>query len=1859
MSSEISTGKVLLTSKPIDLRWLTISNLPETATEETIKECFERHGRVQTVKINDQRFAFVAFSDIRTASKAHHAENILDKKQLQTTFHDSSYSVPKILLEVSSSIIEPSSSSPCSITTVTNTLTDKTITTIHDDRDKYSLRTANNPEKNTRHHVVRIKYNSDSPRSNNKTSSINGSKKTVMRSSRDKHENCSSSSESDRSHNESLFYKYRHQYTSKLKRQSTNLNHLKTKILKIYPLSSKISSESLRETLRNIFSKFKISSHLLSIKIIDDYALLTFEKFEDVNKALLFIKTKSIHGIRLQAEPYNGLINEHNSMKRSICSDLDVDEYSIKATRTLYIGNLQPEISSNELREICSKFGDIMEIEIKRQQQQSHYLQTFAFIQYVDIKSVIKAMKALKSKLIRNHSVKLGFGKSQPTNVLWLDKLPSNITESMLRSFVNDITNLSSDEILDIYIDNRTYHQTRIVQCLIYFIDIIAAQQAINCIRGKRFQSKRIQVDFAISNISLSSRNQTRHNFSSSLNHNSINHKKIIQSETDKNANTERIFDWLMQNHRSKINDDEVKKYSKEQILHLKQIENKKKSNEISTSNTNSYQLLQKIFPTKNIPLESDSSFIQTDIRLQIYSSQCNQLINSICLPLPKFARILTKSSNISNTFNSKAYSKDLSFQLNNISTNKSNEDLSLCRELNERIRLLDEQIDEFNRNSCLLSPAICSENPNQTIQIERNTILNAQQTSPCHFTTAAISNSSDSTLSIHNAPTAANNNTISSTNILQTLMPASFISPPTYTNQSSSPTSNNQSTRKLSSSLSDTNNNSLNILPVKLLERLDSSAKFQCKPILSQQSIITNAPISSSINDSSVITTSELITFSSTKRNQNHSPSSNISPMSQQHVTDNCIKPIVLKSILKKSCNSSQTESNETCKTTQIMSTNPVFKPKVKQTLLLDKNKKSINQQTHNLITNYTDKHQTEMKKLSKQSITSVNHDQETLLEKISKKSNKKPIETIMKSSKNVIETPISSPDSNVSQSTVKHLDPKTLKIPDQFNQKAIVELNKIQKPNLVQNHKKIEKKSLSSISIQQKKTSLSNKKILKCKQQHQNNKKYLDTIEQNSLNKSLISILKIDKKKNNQKLIINSDDNNKISKKSTNDTLKTKLKLKQSTSMYDRVKNRSRTEEIQNSLLTTKDNHLSQQNNDDDVQAKNITQLQRHNVIMDSSKSEYDMLTKTDNKKITNFDSNIFDSEENDHNNENRINQQQMEISKFDNEGLIFRKKTIMSKTNFLPTKRSSIDQLNLSSKKIKLQLKDFPSIDEQQIITCKISSAEKSLNKTIFENTTLHKTDTAFTNHHDHLITAVASSNTPSKDDDVQSIPANTKQESIPSKPILTSNETHNQLINSIDSNYDEQIKLISSLVIDNTQQNSFNEQQILNQKEQKTHELLSYILVDKSTSPSIENSSLKKVSQVSQQEVLRSSSIISEEVSISTISCKTTEKSLNVTNNFLLDNTNSYNLPIDHQAVITDTSTISIPAALSDIKNPSCFSSSITNETLNPCNSRSITNHEHSSIPMRLFPQLITQDSNLFMFHHQHYSYPLVARPPSNSPPLSIRTLSTSSNNSTIGNCCYNINMSGQQYCHDKESRRDSITNSSTTSSFHCSTPNSTISRQQSFESDSIFSFGNLSEVYGYALPAQQSLNSFTSECYHINDFQSYDPYNIQWEGYIILKNNQAYIKTQFIAGNPQIARISINYWHSDTHRNLRISQRMRLEQIQLDGVQKRMQMDNDHCILIAEPNGLTPDEIRSEQSYLKNDIIQYLHEKQAAGIFNILLPGLLQPVYVVHIFPPCQFASEILQKRAPDAYRCVVQNKIEKIYLLFIITSTIQ
>jgi hypothetical protein len=69
--------------------------------------------------------------------------------------------------------------------------------------------------------------------------------------------------------------------------------------------------ETLRESLWNLFVDFKKSGRLLKVKIDGEhesrYALLTFRKSEDVDKALNFAINKSINGVRLKAEPYDGI----------------------------------------------------------------------------------------------------------------------------------------------------------------------------------------------------------------------------------------------------------------------------------------------------------------------------------------------------------------------------------------------------------------------------------------------------------------------------------------------------------------------------------------------------------------------------------------------------------------------------------------------------------------------------------------------------------------------------------------------------------------------------------------------------------------------------------------------------------------------------------------------------------------------------------------------------------------------------------------------------------------------------------------------------------------------------------------------------------------------------------------------------------------------------------------------------------------------------------------------------------------------------------------------------------------------------------------------------------------------------------------------------------------------------------------------------------------------------------------------------------------------------------------------------------------------------------------------------------------
>ncbi|KAF0308175.1 Msx2-interacting protein [Amphibalanus amphitrite] len=76
-----------------ETRHLWVGNLPDSVTEDRIKEHFKRYGRVQSVKLLSAEdaagpAATVAFIDIKSAAKAHNAENRVEERPLLTKYYD-------------------------------------------------------------------------------------------------------------------------------------------------------------------------------------------------------------------------------------------------------------------------------------------------------------------------------------------------------------------------------------------------------------------------------------------------------------------------------------------------------------------------------------------------------------------------------------------------------------------------------------------------------------------------------------------------------------------------------------------------------------------------------------------------------------------------------------------------------------------------------------------------------------------------------------------------------------------------------------------------------------------------------------------------------------------------------------------------------------------------------------------------------------------------------------------------------------------------------------------------------------------------------------------------------------------------------------------------------------------------------------------------------------------------------------------------------------------------------------------------------------------------------------------------------------------------------------------------------------------------------------------------------------------------------------------------------------------------------------------------------------------------------------------------------------------------------------------
>lgn len=179
----------------------------------------------------------------------------------------------------------------------------------------------------------------------------------------------------------------------------------------------------------------------------------------------------------------------------------------------------------------------------------------------------------------------------------------------------------------------------------------------------------------------------------------------------------------------------------------------------------------------------------------------------------------------------------------------------------------------------------------------------------------------------------------------------------------------------------------------------------------------------------------------------------------------------------------------------------------------------------------------------------------------------------------------------------------------------------------------------------------------------------------------------------------------------------------------------------------------------------------------------------------------------------------------------------------------------------------------------------------------------------------------------------------------------------------------------------------------------------------------------------------------------------------------------------------------------------------------------------------------------------------------------------------------------------------------------------------------------------------------------------ESYPVVWQGFLGLKNEFATVQFHYVSGCKDLARASLPQpLHVPSSLGiddldlqmptLRIGQRMRLEPSQLSGVQRKMSLPQEHCILLALPCGTDTQDVEIQSLQLRSHFITYLQLKGAAGIVNVPLPeGGDQAAYVVHVFPSCDFANETMSEIAPDLLARVAEIEHMVIIIATVLTTS--
>ncbi|KAG9509489.1 RNA-binding protein spenito, partial [Fragariocoptes setiger] len=157
-----------------------------------------------------------------------------------------------------------------------------------------------------------------------------------------------------------------------------------------------------------------------------------------------------------------------------------------KATRTLFVGNLEVSISDSELRRIFERFGIVEDIDVKRPPPGQG--NAYAFIRFANLDMAHKAKVEMSGQYIGKFQCKIGYGKATPTKRLWIGGLGTWVTLQQLEQEFERFGTIIKIEYNKG--DDFAY---------VEYEKLDAAQTASQDMRGHQMagSDKRLRIDFA------------------------------------------------------------------------------------------------------------------------------------------------------------------------------------------------------------------------------------------------------------------------------------------------------------------------------------------------------------------------------------------------------------------------------------------------------------------------------------------------------------------------------------------------------------------------------------------------------------------------------------------------------------------------------------------------------------------------------------------------------------------------------------------------------------------------------------------------------------------------------------------------------------------------------------------------------------------------------------------------------------------------------------------------------------------------------------------------------------------------------------------------------------------------------------------------------------------------------------------------------------------------------------------------------------------------------------------------------------------------------------------------------------------